>query len=163
LDDPAETVAQYRRLGVSVTWPHARAYLARTKYLGLDVLADSVPRAGVAEQQMKVLGVLLLAEAPEAAPALLSVKLRAKPAKADVIERDAAVPAGTVTPQEARFWLRVCVLFVGPYGPDLMRTAIRKLNAEQFNKPLPLGDVKAALDKLEYWTDVAIPVLKMQA
>lgn len=78
LDDPAEIVAQHRRLGVRVHPAAAKAYLARTKYLGLDLLAESIPHAGVADDQVKMLGVLLLVEAPEAAPPILSVKLQTK-------------------------------------------------------------------------------------
>ncbi len=82
LDDPAEVERHFRRLGLLLRNPEeARAWLAHTEHSALDVVRDSALALHV-DGLLKTLDVLMLAESPEAAAALMAVKAQTKNSKA---------------------------------------------------------------------------------
>ena len=72
----------------------ARAWLAHTEHAGLDIMADAVLTALGTSLQLGLLGVLMLAESPEAARALMTVKAATKTRK---VCRSSAAPASCST------------------------------------------------------------------
>jgi hypothetical protein len=98
----AEVVsAEMRRLGLPLkyTWD-ARAWLAHTEYAGLDSLRDTILTSREVKASVeRMLAVLCLVKAPEAAPHLLEIKLRSKvpkPAAAWLDEQVGNAVAGLV-------------------------------------------------------------------
>jgi predicted DNA-binding WGR domain protein len=79
LKDPARMIAEARRLGLRFVKPeHARTWLQRTGTAGLDILRVSILGLRRAEEQIRMLDVLLSVPAADAAQPLLEVRLGVK-------------------------------------------------------------------------------------
>jgi hypothetical protein len=80
IKDAATIIKEFRRLSLRVcSTVDARLWLALTGHDGLDILRDSILGQRRAAAQLEMLDVLFLAESPEAAVALLEVRLKIKP------------------------------------------------------------------------------------
>jgi predicted DNA-binding WGR domain protein len=88
LGSPELVNAHTRRLRLPLNTPgYARAWLAHTEYAQLDYLRDNVLAEGNKETADKIVEVLCLVRAPEAAPPLFDIRL------------------GSKVPQRARAWM----------------------------------------------------------
>jgi predicted DNA-binding WGR domain protein len=93
-----------RRLRLSLRNPdHLRAWLAHTEYGGLDLLRDALLSAQNKDEADKLLQILGLVKAPEAAPHMLELRLGSKAQKqaSDWLEQEAANAAVGLVPTAA--------------------------------------------------------------